>query len=62
MTGVTQHYIGNGFCDDGLNKAECNFDGGDCCNPNASTDYCTFCQCLDPDHEDFSPGEEETTG
>ena len=38
-------FIGNTYCDDGLNKAECNFDGGDCCNPNANTDYCSICQC-----------------
>ena len=39
-------YIGNGFCDDGLNKAECSFDGGDCCSPTANMDHCTVCQCL----------------
>ena len=27
--------VGNGFCDDGTNIAECEYDGGDCCsNPN----------------------------
>ena len=23
--------IGNGYCDDETNVADCNFDGGDCC-------------------------------
>ena len=41
-----QKFVGNGFCDDGLNKAECNFDAGDCCNSSANTDHCTICQCL----------------
>ena len=40
-----QIFVGNGFCDDGLNTAECNFDAGDCCDPSANTDYCTICQC-----------------
>ena len=37
--------VGNGFCDDGLNKIECLFDGGDCCPPRSNTDFCTLCQC-----------------
>ena len=41
-----QIFVGNGYCDDGLNTAECNFDAGDCCGPNANTDYCISCQCL----------------
>ena len=41
-----QLYVGNGYCDDGLNTAECNFDAGDCCDPSANTDYCNICQCL----------------
>ena len=46
--------MGNGYCDDGLNTAECNFDAGDCCDPNANTDSCTNCECLS--------GYKETTG
>ena len=38
--------IGNGYCQDDLNKLECNFDGGDCCAPDVDTNYCTVCQCL----------------
>ena len=41
-----QLYVGNGFCDDGLNTAECNFDAGDCCKTGANTDHCVICQCL----------------
>ena len=37
--------IGDGYCDDGLNKAECEFDGGDCCGPSVNTDFCTLCIC-----------------
>ena len=39
--------MGNAYCDDFLNNANCNFDGGDCCNPNANTDYCFHCTCFE---------------
>ena len=42
--------IGNGNCDDAMNNANCNFDGGDCCVLNANTDYCQHCIC----YEDLS--------
>ena len=35
------YYIGDGYCDDGANNLDCNFDGGDCCGPNVITYYCT---------------------
>ena len=38
-------YIGDGFCDDLTNVAECNHDGGDCCGDDVKTDYCTDCIC-----------------
>jgi len=38
---------GDGICDDQNNHAGCNFDGGDCCGPDADTDLCTLCQCLE---------------
>merc|ERR1712150_91147 len=41
---------GDGYCDDGNNNAECEWDGGDCCGSNVNTGYCSKCQCLDPDH------------
>ena len=46
MAGSWSIYIGNQFCDDYINKAECNFDAGDCCGPNANTYFCSDCQCL----------------
>merc|ERR1712156_951791 len=38
-------WIGNGFCDDFLNMAECNFDGGECCGSDVKTDFCENCEC-----------------
>ena len=35
--------VGNGFCFDATNNANCDFDGGDCCDPNANTDWCQYC-------------------
>ena len=42
--------IGNGYCDDETNNANCNFEGGDCCGLNANTNYCIRCIC----YEDLS--------
>ena len=35
-------------CDDENNTAECNFDGGACCNNNVAgwDEFCTDCECL----------------
>ena len=41
-------YVGDGYCDDINNNEDCPWDGGDCCDPTASMDYCTACECLDP--------------
>ena len=40
-------FIGNedAFCDDFVNTASCNFDGGDCCGPNRKINHCTQCIC-----------------
>ena len=38
--------IGNGYCNDETNNAECNYDGGDCCGTCVVTQYCSDCQCL----------------
>ena len=43
--GVANSFIGNGYCDDGLNNAECQFDGEDCCGNSVNTDFCTLCTC-----------------
>ena len=42
--------IGNGYCEEAMNNENCNFDGGDCCDPNANTIYCEDCIC----YEDLS--------
>ena len=41
-------YHADGFCDDGNNIAECEFDGGDCCGDDVDTKYCKECECIDP--------------
>jgi hypothetical protein len=38
--------VGNGFCNDDTNVAECDFDGGDCCGC-VITEHCEACACLD---------------
>ena len=46
MTGCVVEWIGDGYCDDFNNKAECKFDHGDCCD-NTSPDgykYCDACE------------------
>merc|ERR1711935_282220 len=37
------------WCDDENNNADCNYDGGACCNNNVSgwDEYCSDCECLD---------------
>ena len=49
------HFLGcviswkaDGFCDDGNNIEECEFDGGDCCGSNVLPTFCNECQCLNP--------------
>ena len=42
---------GDTFCDDLNNNVGCDWDGGDCCGPNVKTDYCTECECLDPNFQ-----------
>ena len=39
-------WIGDGYCDDVTNNIGCNFDGGDCCEANVNTNYCSECLCL----------------
>lgn len=40
-------YIGDMFCDDITNNFECNFDGGDCCDPYSFYFACHHCICFD---------------
>ncbi len=37
--------VGDGFCDDSSNTEECLYDGNDCCQTAASTDFCQDCIC-----------------
>ena len=46
------HYaLTDGFCDDENNKRECGWDGGDCCGNNVKIEYCTVCECHEPNFE-----------
>jgi len=42
---------GDNWCDDENNTPECNYDGGDCCGCNVRTQYCSECECKDPNPE-----------
>ena len=37
-------YVGDGYCDDYNNSADCNYDGGDCCY--GSHGLCEDCLCI----------------
>ena len=37
--------IYDGVCNDEVNNAGCNFDGGDCCGACINTDLCSACVC-----------------
>ena len=39
---------GDNYCDDENNKEGCVWDGGDCCGNHVNTQYCSACECLDP--------------
>ena len=43
-------WINDGECDEYNNDAECEYDGGDCCNNDAPgwDALCKRCECLDP--------------
>ena len=38
------YFVGDGYCDDGANNLDCNFDGGDCCGTNVMTNFCAGIQ------------------
>ena len=38
--------IGDGYCNDETNNADCNYDGGDCCGTCVNVDHCSECECL----------------
>ena len=37
-------WVGDGYCDDGNNHKDCNYDGGDCCG-QVDKKYCADCIC-----------------
>ena len=37
--------VGDGYCDDHVHNAECNYDGGECCGSNVNTYFCADCVC-----------------
>ena len=39
---------GDNYCDDQNNNCGCEWDGGDCCGNDVNTQYCSACECLDP--------------
>ena len=43
-------WIGDKICDDDNNYETCGWDGGDCCGGNVNDEYCTLCECLDPNY------------
>ena len=49
-------WLGDGICDDGNNNKECGWDVGDCCGEYVNTDFCSQCECLNP-----NGGDETTT-
>merc|ERR1719382_517091 len=55
-------WIGDMYCDDMNNNMDCNYDGGDCCGPNVNTEWCSDCQCLDPNGDGGGSGGNSTTG
>ena len=41
--GGRDDWVGDDYCDDENNNAECKFDGGDCCN-NSKPGWNTYCK------------------
>ena len=39
--------MSDGYCDDGTNTAECNYDGGDCCGSNVNIQFCAESLCYE---------------
>merc|ERR1711874_931873 len=48
-------WFGDNYCDDDNNNEECGWDGGDCCGDNVNTQYCSACECLDPNAGGSTP-------
>ena len=45
VDGVKYAMIGNGYCNDETNNADCIYDGGECCGACTNTDNCLACLC-----------------
>ena len=45
------NWKGDNYCDDDNNNAGCEWDGGDCCGDDVKTQYCSVCECLDPNEQ-----------
>ena len=44
-------FKGDNYCNDENNNCGCEWDGGDCCGDYVNTQWCSACECLDPDPE-----------
>ena len=44
-------FVGDNYCDDPNNNEECDWDGGDCCGNNVNSNFCSVCECLDPNFD-----------
>ena len=42
---LVEPWIGDGYCDDAANNAECDYDLDDCCQPESDRNSCTNCTC-----------------
>ena len=45
FVGYCDSRVNDNFCDDECNFSDCDYDGGDCCKPNADKTYCSKCEC-----------------
>ena len=47
-------FVEDYFCNDETNNAACNYDGGDCCGSCVLRDYCSDCECLTANQENYN--------
>ena len=46
---MTHAFVGDGVCNDETNNDECNYDSGDCCRYDITSEHCTECTCFHQD-------------